>query len=100
MPRFTLGLTILLSLNPALWGMPPHPSLLDKIQTGALKAPKHNLIVSDEELAKAGFNPDLLKTMAPSRPKAVGPFNILVILVDFSDRNSQVAPVFFDSLLY
>ncbi|HLG93878.1 MAG TPA: M6 family metalloprotease domain-containing protein, partial [candidate division Zixibacteria bacterium] len=80
--------------------MPPHPSLQDKIQTGEAKAPKHNLVISDEELAKAGFNPALLKTMAPSRPKAVGPFNILVILVDFSDRNSQVAPVFFDSLIY
>ncbi|MGE5692662.1 MAG: M6 family metalloprotease domain-containing protein, partial [Candidatus Zixiibacteriota bacterium] len=100
MRRFILGLTILLLLSPMLWGMPPHPELLNKIQSGELKAPKHNLVVSDEELAKAGFNPAQLKALAPARPKVAGPFNMLVILVDFSDKNSQVAPVFFDSLLF
>lgn len=100
MRRFIFGLTILLLFSPTLWGMPPHPTLLDKLQTGELKAPKHNLVVSDEELVKAGFNPALLKSLAPARPKAAGPFNMLVILVDFSDKNSQVTPVFFDSLIF
>ncbi|MCI0404499.1 MAG: M6 family metalloprotease domain-containing protein [candidate division Zixibacteria bacterium] len=100
MRRFIFGLTILLFLSPMLWGMPPHPAHLDKIQTGELKAPRHDLIVTDEELLKAGFNPAQLKAMAPARPKAAGPYNMLVVLIDFSDKNSQVAPVFFDSLVF
>ncbi len=100
MRRFIFGLTIQLLFSPTLWGMPPHPSLLDKIQSGEVNAPKHNLAVSDEELVKAGFNPALLKSMAPARPKAAGPYNMLVVMVDFSDKNSQVAPVFFDSLVF
>lgn len=100
MRRFVLGLTIQLFLSPALLAMPPHPEVWDKIQKGELKAPRHNLIVSEEELAKAGFNPSLLKALAPAKTKAAGPFNMLVVMVDFSDRNSQVAPVFFDSLIF
>ncbi|HXF47854.1 MAG TPA: M6 family metalloprotease domain-containing protein [Verrucomicrobiae bacterium] len=100
MRRFVLGLTIQLFLSPALLAMPPHPEVLDKIQRGELKAPRHNLMVSEEELAKAGFNPAQLKALAPAKTKAAGPFNMLVVMVDFSDKNSQVAPVFFDSLVF
>ena len=100
MQRILLTLTIILLFGQTLWAMPPHPSLQDKIQTGEAKAPKHNLVISDEELAKAGFNPAHFRPNALARANAAGPFNMLVILVDFSDKNSQAAPVFFDSLIF
>ncbi|MGH8005136.1 MAG: immune inhibitor A domain-containing protein, partial [Limisphaerales bacterium] len=59
-----------------------------------------NLTVSDEELVKAGFIPAQLKALAPARPRAAGPYNMLVVMVDFSDQPSQTAPVFFDSLIF
>ncbi len=100
MRKIILAFTLVFILGNTVWGMPPHPSILDKVQTGEVKAPRHNLVVSDEELAKAGFNPALLRAMAPARAKAAGPYNMLVVMVDFSDKNSQVAPVFFDSLIF
>lgn len=100
MQKTIFALTLVFILGNAVWGMPPHPSILDKIQSGELKAPKHNLVISDEELAKAGFNPAQLKAMAPARQNIAGPFNMLVVMVDFSDKPSQVAPVFFDSMVF
>jgi len=83
-----------------LSGMPPHPSLLDKTRSGDLRVPKHNLAISAEDLAKAGVNRPRFKPNVLARANAAGPFNMLVILVDFSDKTSQVAPVFFDSLVF
>ncbi len=84
-----------------LWAAPPHLSLLEKIQSGEIIVPNHNLSISAEELARAGidisrFQP---KALSPNLP-AGGPFKILVLLVDFSDKPSQVPPVFFDSLVF
>ncbi len=81
--------------------MPPHPSLLEKIQKRELSFPTTcNLTVSEEELAKTGVNLARFNPNALARPQAEGPFKVLVLLVDFSDKPSQVAPVFFDSLVF
>ncbi len=84
-----------------LLGMPPHPSLLEKIQRGEVVVPPHNLTISDEELARLGFDPARLKLAPLAKAGTAGsPLRVLVLLVDFSDKISQVAPVFFDSLLF
>ena len=81
-----------------LLAMPPHPSLLDKIQSGELRVPKHDLEITAEELARAGISLARYKPNALARPNVNGPFRVLVILVDFSDKVSQASPVLFDSL--
>jgi len=98
--RFLIAITVMLLASPMLSGMPPHPSLLDKTRSGDLRVPKHNLAISAEDLAKAGVNRPRFKPNVLARANAAGPFNMLVILVDFSDKTSQVAPVFFDSLVF
>ncbi len=100
MRKFILTLT-LFSLSPSVFAAPPHPDLLERIQRGELRVPAHNLTVSDAELSRLGFDPVRLKASPLAKSGAVsGPFRVLVLLVDFSDRNSQVAPVFFDSLVF
>lgn len=100
MRRISSALIIALLFGAVAWAMPPYPGLLDKIQSGAVKAPKHDLTISQAELARAGFGLPRFNPNALARHNATGPFRVLVILVDFSDKPSQAAPVSFDSLVF
>ncbi len=81
--------------------MPPHPSLHEKIKRGEIVVPKHDLSIDEKELADLGIDLSGFQSnvLPPGRP-ASGPFRILVLLVDFSDKGSQTPPVFFDSLIF
>ena len=98
----------------AVFAMPPHPALLEKIRKGEIAEP--SFLKNPEELRQKGIDAHwtasglILKRLSAS-PKAVtrsfGPllppsqsWNALLILVDFSDNVSQVAASFFDNLIF
>lgn len=95
-----LTLMTALFLSAAALAMPPHPSLLDKIQSGEITVPRHDLSLSREDMARMGVDLARFKANPLAKAGVSGPYRILVLLVDFSDKNSQVAPVFFDSLVF
>jgi immune inhibitor A len=77
--------------------MPPHPDLARKIRAGSVAAPKF--------LRYGSCNldgPDKPATFAAKRlaGEYTGPFNILCILVDFTDNPHAAASTYFDSLIY
>ncbi len=75
--------------------MPPYADVQAKIDRGEITPPK----AFDER-------PDVSVAMKPNAPSAVktpgmtGPFRALCLLVDFSDKVSQVTPVKFDTLIF
>ena len=93
--------------------MPPHPSLLEKIKQGELAAPyslKNLQILRDKGIDAAWSSPGLetpqnLKRNNFSRtlgPQTVpsGNWKALAILVQFTDKASQVNASYFDNLLF
>ena len=78
-----------------VFAMPPHPDLLEQIKRGEIEKPYY--IEHYKELIAKGVN----------SPKGVTPpamvdenFNILVLLVDFSDHLAQTSDTFFDTLVF
>jgi immune inhibitor A len=75
--------------------MPPYPDVQAKIDRGEINPPK--------AFEEARDMPAMLKINAPSAqngPRMAGPFRALCLLVDFSDKVSQVTPVKFDTLIF
>lgn len=97
-----LGIALGLLLVADLQAMPPHPDLIERIEKG--QQPMPVCLKNRAELLEKGIDTpgDLLTKHIDGLAKAniSGTINILAILVDFSDQVTQVAPVFFDTLIY
>jgi immune inhibitor A len=82
--------------------MPPHPDLQENLASGKIEAPY--FIQHRDELYSAGVNSGQARPVgAPGRfakPAVSGNFNILTLLVDFSDNTASVASADFDTLVY
>ncbi|MBI5267092.1 MAG: M6 family metalloprotease domain-containing protein [candidate division Zixibacteria bacterium] len=90
----------------ATYAMPPRHTLLEQANLpGAKNAP---VLISTADLHERGIcTPDDFFTRFLNRPRPSAsaaptgsPFRILALLVKFSDHPSQVAPSFFDSLVF
>jgi immune inhibitor A len=85
-------------------GMPPHPSLLEKIEKGVIPVP-YALEKRAELLAKGVDSPvnpganGTLHSLAKAA-QAQSARNILCIVVEFSDKVHQLSPYYFDTLLF
>lgn len=75
--------------------MPPHARLADKVASGELRVPQTNLQIQEPAaFARRLSTPMALGAMASDS------FRTLAILVQYSDKPSQVNPADFDTLLY
>ena len=109
--RFTgrlllLAAAVLLATTPAQ-AAPPHPDLLDRIETGKADMPFYlaNLKAMHEKGVSTGkgLRPDpdgVLKLVPTKSPSVAGTFKVLAILVEFSDNPASVSASYFDSLLF
>jgi len=96
MIMFFLSLTSLES-----FAMPPHPDLEDKIKSGEAAVPKH--LLSPRFAQDTGIDQPSMHPISETYPLGTGPvgnFNVLVLLVDFSDNPSGVNASFFDTLMF
>ncbi|MCK5077752.1 MAG: M6 family metalloprotease domain-containing protein, partial [Calditrichia bacterium] len=73
----------------------PHPDLLKKIKSGEIKRPYS--MTHYAELLARGIN-SVEGISPPKMPNAN--FNLLVLLVDFSDEAAQTNETYFDTLIY
>ncbi len=82
--------------------MPPHPDLQANLASGQVEAPY--FIQHREELYAAGVNSGQAGPEGMPEPLAKqavsGNFNILTLLVDFSDNTASVVTADFDTLVY
>ncbi len=88
-------------MAPDLAAMPPHPDLADKIAEGKVEMPYY-LAQRSRLLARgvdAGGESIMQKAGMVSKTGVAG-YNILALLVDFSDNVASVAAVEFDTLIY
>jgi hypothetical protein len=77
--------------------MPPHPQNLLKIQSGEVPTP---IFMSDPEyLAKRGIDQGLNEPLL-SPGVRLNNFNVLAVLVNFSDQAGTTTASFFDSLIF
>jgi immune inhibitor A len=115
-PSFLLIALLIISFFVAteVFAMPPHPTLLEKIQKGEIAEP--DFFKNSGQLRQKGIDaswtaPKLsLKRLSESPKTATrsfgpllvpsGSWKALIILVDFSDNDSQVAASFFDDLIF
>lgn len=72
--------------------MPPHPSLLKRIQEGEVRAPPH----TDDPTQPSRMGIDAASSSVPLS----GDINLLAVPVDFSDAPHTVDPDFFDELIF
>jgi immune inhibitor A len=98
----------------AVFAMPPHPTLLEKIRNGEIAEPY--FLKNAGQLRQKGIDapwtaPGLILRRLSASPKALtrsfGPllapsssWKALLILVDFTDNDSQVNASFFDDLIF
>jgi immune inhibitor A len=77
--------------------MPLHQRVMEMMKSGQIN---REVTANDAQLFKSqGINQGMTqKSAALDNP--TGPFKVLAILVKFSDQNSQVAPSYFDNLIY
>jgi immune inhibitor A len=77
--------------------MPPHERVLEMIESGQVKRPF--FMENPDFFRQRGIDQSKpQKHAALDHP--TGPFKVLAILVTFSDHPSQVAPTYFDNLIY
>lgn len=86
----------------AAGSMPPHPDLAGKIEAGKVEAPYYlqNLDALKTAGVNAGGEPALQKAGIYGKPGVSGNYQILTLLVDFSDKVASVNSVDFDTLVY
>lgn len=104
---FCLGLIIILMAG-AAFAVPPHPDLLKKIHSGEIQTPSYLTLENRQEYGlDAPGSSELLKSIltdeiktAHSKALATGNFNVLALLVNFTDKPNSVGAVKFDSLLF
>jgi immune inhibitor A len=88
-------------LSTAASAMPPHPDLERRIESGEVAAPKY--LLSPRLAQEMGLDQPSLHLASQVYPTGTGPvgnFNLLVLLVQFSDNSSVVNPSFFDTLIF
>jgi len=91
----------LLWLGAKTYGMPPHPDLIEKIKKGEIEPPE--IMVNKEKYRAKGIESPVFHPKSSVFPKGTGPtgnFKALLLLVDFSDKNSQVNAGIFDILVF
>jgi immune inhibitor A len=79
----------------------PHTDLEGKIRRGEVAAPEHLLLPRVAQ--EIGLDQPSLHPKSQVYPLGTGPvgnFNVLVLLVDFSDNSSVVSSSFFDTLIF
>lgn len=104
---FYTGL-ILVLLAGALLAAPPHPDLLNKIHTGEIQTPSYLTLENRQDYGlDAPGSIDLLNAVISDEVKmkygkalVTGNFNVLALLVNYTDKPNQVGAVKFDSLLF
>ena len=104
--RNAIYLMFLMALLPALvcpsaFAMPPHPDLESKIMSGELALPKH--VLGPQFREQTGLDQPSMHPVSPTYPVGTGPvgsFNVLVLLVQFTDDSSGVNASFFDTLVF
>jgi M6 family metalloprotease-like protein len=89
----TIALLMMLSLVQA---MPLHPRVVQMVKDGILP---ESALENPQFYAQRGINQGKPNRLA-ALDQPSGQFKILAILVNFSDHPSQVAPSYFDNLLY
>ncbi|MBI5049584.1 MAG: M6 family metalloprotease domain-containing protein [Nitrospirae bacterium] len=93
---------LLISFISASWAMPPHKLLREEIKKGTKPTPF--FLTEPDTFKKMGINQgarrlDGSRVFAPELGPA-GDFKALALLVQFTDKPSQVGAVFFDTLIY
>ena len=104
--RAAVAAAILISVS-ATHAMPPSPSLIEaRAQARSLGQTVASLPSTSELHARGIDTPeDCFGWHAQTRgtgsaAQAMGPFRVLALMVDFSDKTSQVSPGYFDTLLF
>jgi immune inhibitor A len=86
---------------------PPHPDLIRQTAMGKIASPYY--MSHEQELRQAGINSGrgaylaeglAAKVLADRAPGVLGQFNVLAILVRFSDNNSATSATYFDNLMF
>lgn len=95
-------LMLILSLGGSALTAPPHPSLLE---TETVSKAVSDYLTNLDQLHERGINsPDnpyvKEKSLLSSFSAEERSFNVLALLVDFSDKQAQVSATQFDSLIY
>jgi len=97
MPRWFMVLLLLLLLCSISAAMPPHPQNLLKIDKGEMIAPPY--------MQNPGYARSIGINKAPEEPilhqgMSLANFNLLVVLVQFSDQAGVTVGTMFDSLIF
>ncbi|UCE24329.1 MAG: M6 family metalloprotease domain-containing protein [Candidatus Zixiibacteriota bacterium] len=105
-----IALAIVLYMFVALWPVaaaPPHPDLLN--QTAAGKKAVPFFMSRSQDLREAGINSGsnayepgraAAKTPGDRLQAVIGEFNVLAILVQFSDNSASTASGYFDNIMF
>ena len=107
MKRLAFSILTLIILVGLVSAMPPSENLDAKIKSGQIKIPNHN---PDHKAEPYNFNKVSLSSEVVLKDKSLvrkygtkattRSYKQLVILVDFSDKPSQIQPAFFDNLIF
>ncbi len=92
---------LLVPMSSRSFGMPPHQDLEDKIRLGEVDMPEH--LLGSPLFQETGVNRPTLHPISQTYPTGagpVGPYNALVLLVEFSDNPASVNASFFDTLVF
>jgi immune inhibitor A len=106
--RTILVITGVLILGVVAQAMPPSPTLIEANAKARSMGQAAASIPSTSELHDLGIDTpedcfglhNRVKKAVSGGAQAVGPFRVLALLVDFSDRTSQVTTGFFDTLVF
>jgi M6 family metalloprotease-like protein len=86
---------------------PPHPDLIRQTAMGKIASPYY--MSHEQGLRQAGINSgrnihlpesSAAKPLVDRSPEVLGEFNVLAILVQFSDNNSATSAPYFDNLMF
>ncbi|NIO10093.1 MAG: hypothetical protein GTO40_19655, partial [Deltaproteobacteria bacterium] len=91
----------LIAVNLSSYAMPPHSDLEDRIRSGEVALPMH--LLGPQFGQDSGLNQPSIHPISQTYPTGTGPvgnFNVLVLLVEFTDKASGVDSTFFDTLVF
>jgi immune inhibitor A len=91
----------LIAVNLSSYAMPPHSDLEDRIRSGEVALPMH--LLGPQFGQDSGLNQPSIHPISQTYPTGTGPvgnFNVLVLLVEFTDKASGVDSSFFDTLVF